>query len=79
MSNDMGGLIYNTQKRPNRTGSDAVEAGGDFSPETDNYFNPAGWQDPGPLDVRQRAESRRDGARVQGVQRRPDPRQELRS
>jgi hypothetical protein len=49
MSNDMGGLLFNTQKRPNRTGADGVTADGDFAPETDNYFNQAGWQDPGPL------------------------------
>jgi hypothetical protein len=49
MSNDMGGLLFNTQKRPNRTGSDGVSAGGDFDPLTDNYFDRSGWQDPGPL------------------------------
>jgi hypothetical protein len=49
MSNDMGGLLFNTEKRPNRTGGDAVTAGGDFDPTTDNYFNRAAWTDPGPL------------------------------
>jgi hypothetical protein len=49
MSNDMGGLLFNTEKRPNRTGEDAVTAGGDFDPTTDNYFNRAAWTDPGPL------------------------------
>ena len=49
MANDMGGLLFNTEKRPNRTGADAVAAGGDFDPLTDNYFNQAAWQDPGPL------------------------------
>jgi hypothetical protein len=49
MSNDMGGLLFNTQKRPNRTSTDGVAAAGDFTPETDNYFNKAAWQDPGPL------------------------------
>ena len=49
MANDMAGLLFNTDKRPNRTGADAVSAGGDFNPNTDNYFNAAGWQDPGPL------------------------------
>jgi len=49
MSNDMGGLLFNTQKRPNRTGTDAVIGGGSFDPTTDNYFNKAAWQDPGPL------------------------------
>ena len=26
-----------------------MTGGGNFDPLTDNYFNPAGWQDPGPL------------------------------
>jgi len=45
----MGGLLFNTQKRPNRTGDDGVAADGDFDPTTDNYFNRNGWSDPGPL------------------------------
>jgi hypothetical protein len=49
MANDMGGLLFNTRKRPNRTGADAVNAGGDFNPATDNYFNRDAWADPGPL------------------------------
>jgi hypothetical protein len=49
MSNDMGGLLFNTRKRPNRTGADGVAADGDFDPLTDNYFNRDAWQDPGPL------------------------------
>jgi hypothetical protein len=49
MNNDMGGLLFNTRKRPNRTGADGVAAGGDFDPLTDNYFNRDAWQDPGPL------------------------------
>jgi hypothetical protein len=49
MANDMAGLLFNTRKRPNRTGADAVNAGGDFDPLTDNYFNRDAWQDPGPL------------------------------
>ncbi len=49
MANDMGGLLFNTEKRPNRTGADGVAASGDFDPLTDNYFNRAGWTDPGPL------------------------------
>jgi hypothetical protein len=49
MANDMAGLLFNTRKRPNRTGADAVNAGGDFDPLTDNYFNKSAWEDPGPL------------------------------
>jgi hypothetical protein len=49
MANDLAGLLFNTRKRPNRTGADAVADNGDFDPLTDNYFNTAAWQDPGPL------------------------------
>ena len=50
MNNDMSGLIFNGQKRPNRApGVDGVAATGDFDPATDNYFNPNAWTDPGPL------------------------------
>ena len=49
MANNLGGLLFNTEKRPNRTGTEAVAAGGDFDPLTDNYFNKSAWQDPGPL------------------------------
>ena len=41
MGNDLGGLLFNTEKRPNRTGTDAVAGGGNFDPTTDNYFNKA--------------------------------------
>jgi len=50
MNNDLGGLLFNGQKRPNRnSGTDAVAAGGNFDPTTDNYFNKNAWTDPGPL------------------------------
>ena len=50
MNNDLGGLLFNGQKRPNRnSGVDPVAAGGDFDPNSDSYFNPAAWSDPGPL------------------------------
>jgi hypothetical protein len=50
IANDLGGLLFNGQKRPNRVGSvDAVAAQGNFNPLTDNYFNRAAWTDPGPL------------------------------
>jgi hypothetical protein len=50
MNNDLGGLLFNGQKRPNRvSGSDAVAASGSFDPTTDNYFNRNAWTDPGPL------------------------------
>jgi hypothetical protein len=50
MANDLAGLLFNGQKRPNRVADvDAVQAGGNFNPTTDNYFNRAAWTDPGPL------------------------------
>ena len=46
----LNGLLFNTQKRPNRVPDvDAVAATGDFDPFTGNYFNRAAWTDPGPL------------------------------
>ena len=49
MNNDLGGLLFNTQKRPNKTGQDGVADIGDFDPFTDRYLNAAAWADPGPL------------------------------
>ena len=50
MNNDLGGLLFNTQKRPNRnSGTDPIAKSGDFDPFTDNYFNRDAWSDPGPL------------------------------
>jgi hypothetical protein len=50
MNNDLGGLIFNSQKRPNRVGGvEGVAADGDFDAATDNYFNRDAWTDPGPL------------------------------
>jgi hypothetical protein len=50
MTNDLGGLLFNTQKRPNRTGEAGVADVGDFDPFTDRYYNPAGWSNPGALE-----------------------------
>ena len=50
MANDLGGFLFNGQKRPNRAaGVDAVAAGSNFDPLTQNYFNKTAWTDPGPL------------------------------
>jgi hypothetical protein len=50
MNNDLGGLIFNGQKRPNRVkGQSAVAShSGFFNPLTMNYFNKSAWVDPGP-------------------------------
>lgn len=50
MANDLGGLLFNGQKRPNRvSGTEGVAASGDFDPNTQRYFNSAAWANPGPL------------------------------
>jgi hypothetical protein len=60
MNNDLGGFLFNDQKRPNRnSGVDPVAAGGDFDPDNDVYFNPAAWSDPGPVNFGN--SPRRDG------------------
>jgi hypothetical protein len=52
MNNDLGGILFNGQKRPNRvSGTDGVTAaaGGNFDPNRDRYLDRAAWADPGPL------------------------------
>jgi hypothetical protein len=48
MANDLGGLIFNAGKRPDKV-KDTAAHSGKFDPATDRYFDPAGWADPGPL------------------------------
>lgn len=62
MANNLGGLLFNGQKRPNRVpGIDAVTSrSGGFNPTTDNYFNRDAWADPGPLNFGNA--TKRDGA-----------------
>jgi hypothetical protein len=62
MSNDLGGFLFNSQKRPNRVaGADAVASrDGNFDPNHDNYFNKDAWADPGPLQFGNAV--RRDGS-----------------
>jgi hypothetical protein len=47
MDNNLGGLIFSTQKRPNKVGGDPVADNSNFDPFTDNYFNRTAWADPG--------------------------------
>ena len=73
MNNDLGGLLFNGQKRPEpRGGVDGVAADGDFDPNTDSYFNRAAWTDPGPLAFGNAPKRDDDGARVPGLQRGPE-------
>jgi hypothetical protein len=62
MSNNLGGFLFNGQKRPNRVpGVDALATrSGSFDPNVDRYFNPAAWTDPGPLQFGDAV--RRDGS-----------------
>jgi TonB-dependent receptor-like protein len=48
MTNDLGGLLFNTQKRPNQVGEGMADFD-DFDPFEDRYYDRAGWADPGPL------------------------------
>jgi hypothetical protein len=48
MTNDLGGLLFNTQKRPNQVGEGMADFG-DFDPFEDRYYDRTGWADPGPL------------------------------
>jgi hypothetical protein len=50
MFNDLGGLLFNGEKRPNRTADVDGKANFDkFDPNKDRYFNRDAWYDPGPL------------------------------
>jgi len=48
MANDLGGLLFNAGKRPNKL-ADGGWKGGKFDPATDTYLDKAAWADPGPL------------------------------
>lgn len=50
MNNDLAGLIFNGQKRPNRvSGVDGVIAPDNFDPNAHRYLDRDAWADPGPL------------------------------
>lgn len=49
MANDLGGLLFNISKRPNKVGGGLGVTGGDFDPAKDRYLVYSGWSDPGPL------------------------------
>jgi len=53
MNNDLGGFLFNGQKRPNRVkGSSGVaDRSGNFVPGAQKYFNAGAWADPGPLQM----------------------------
>jgi hypothetical protein len=50
MNNDLGGFLFNGQKRPDRAkGVSAVRRGSNPLVNGYSYFNAAAWTDPGPL------------------------------
>lgn len=50
MNNDLGGFLFNGQKRPNRVaGAKGVADRSNFDPNADRYFTNSAWADPGPL------------------------------
>jgi hypothetical protein len=49
MNNDLGGFLFNGQKRPNRVAGSAGLTSGSFDPNAGRYLSLSGWTDPGPL------------------------------
>ena len=50
MNNDLAGILFNTEKRPNRVANAPAIAEVDkFDPNAHRYFDRAAWTDPGPL------------------------------
>ncbi len=50
MNNDLGGLLFNNQKRPDRVAGAKGKLEFDhFDPNRDRLFDRAAWLDPGPL------------------------------
>ena len=50
MNNDLGGILYNSEKRPNREGGGRGDTSRGMNPATDLYLKSTGWSDPGPLE-----------------------------
>jgi len=50
MNNNLGNILFNGQKRPNKVkGANPIAShSGFYNPITMNYFNPDAWEDPGP-------------------------------
>ena len=66
MNNDLGGLIFNGQKRPNRVKGTSPIASHDgfFNPLTMNYFDAGAWADPGTNAFGERASRQWSGNRT---------------
>ena len=51
MANDLGGILFNAQKRPDRVAgaTGTTNIGGGFDPNQHRYLDRSAWTDPGPL------------------------------
>lgn len=49
MNNDLGGILFNGLKRPNKVGPGTGHTSRGMNPKTDLYLKSSGWADPGPL------------------------------
>ena len=49
MNNDLGGVLFNGEKRPNKIGVGTLHTSRGMNPKTELYLNTTGWADPGPL------------------------------
>jgi hypothetical protein len=49
MNNTLSGLLFNSEKRPNRLGGGAGDTSRGMNPAIDLYLKSSGWSDPGPL------------------------------
>ena len=49
MNDDLGGVLFNGEKRPNKVGVGTEDTSRGMNPAVDRYLTPTGWVDPGPL------------------------------
>jgi hypothetical protein len=49
MNNNLGGFLFNSEKRPNKVGSGKGDTSRGMIPSKDLYLLSSGWADPGPL------------------------------
>ena len=63
MNNDLEGILFNGQKRPNRVkgANGLTPRNGNFNPYAQSYFIPGAWADPGPLPFGNAPPARRIG------------------
>jgi Carboxypeptidase regulatory-like domain len=49
MNDDLSGILFNGEKRPNKVGPGTADTSRGMNPKTDLYLKSTGWSDPGPL------------------------------